>query len=616
MRKVRRAALAASLLACAAPAAMAQTDSHWLTDPDSRCAVFDANANEGDVVYWSGACVDGLASGEGTAAFSNHGKSFESFEGTFSKGVAQDGHVVVRWGNGWVYDGNNEHGQFNGPGVLTNDKQDRFEGNWVDGRMNGHGTLIRASGERYDGEWKDDLPDGPGLLQRADGTTAKGIFAQGKLVRAEIDAPPDTEPAPKPEIAAEVPAPTPQAQTPKTQAVVDAPAPAPAKEANVPTAPVKTQAVAESKPAPAAAKHAALEKSAAKPARAPGGFDSMAGKTLSGIDGSQIALSPIEGGIERQITPAGGAPQKTTFTFMNDRLGTVVEDGGPAAGANVTGFFRLTDTGVEVRYADGRSENLSSRDDGGVLMTLTSPTGEASCRAWYPQGHVFSEDEKKAALAAYASKLGLAATPVKPSGACPGKAAAVSAPAPAAPPASTAKRSVKTPAAHTAFHPERGKISELQPVAVRESVVHTIDPMAGADLLPGQAALPGPLVANVPPGQRDASACLKVESDGTNWGFRNACGFAVQFSYCQMHGGVRLTDCGSGDAVNSVSGSVAASGFGALSLDNSIAEKNVDHDYRWVACDGGAGEVVAHLDHAEPPSGHCDRADTVTASTH
>ena len=173
---------------------------------------------------------------------------------------------------------------------------------------------------------------------------------------------------------------------------------------------------------------------------------------------------------------------------MNDRLGTVVEDGGPDSGANVTGFFRVTDTGVDVRYADGRAEILTASDEGGVLMSLISADGGAGCRAWYPDGHVFSEEEKKAALAAYASKLGLQAAP-KPS-ACPGTA----------PPFASLKPHAGSSAAHTAFHPQN-KLAALEPVAVRESVVHTIDaPGAPSDaLMAPELAAPVALL-----GQHDA----------------------------------------------------------------------------------------------------------------
>ena len=119
------------------------------------------------------------------------------------------------------------------------------------------------------------------------------------------------------------------------------------------------------------------------------------GKTLTGVDGSSIALTLIEGGMELQVVPADGNARKTTFTFMTDRMGTVVEDSGsPSAGSSVTGFFRLTGKGVEIRYSDGRSAMLSASADGGVQMALDGDAGP-SCRAWYPAGHPFSDSEKK-----------------------------------------------------------------------------------------------------------------------------------------------------------------------------------------------------------------------------
>ena len=55
-------------------------------------------------------------------------------------------------------------------------------------------------------------------------------------------------------------------------------------------------------------------------------------------------------------------------------------------------------------------------------------------------------------------------------------------------------------------------------------------------------------------------------------------------------------------------GSVSAGGFGALLADKSFSETDAEHDFRWLACDGGSGEVVAHLDRFDPPSGRCVRA--------
>jgi hypothetical protein len=90
----------------------------------------------------------------------------------------------------------------------------------------------------------------------------------------------------------------------------------------------------------------------------------------------------------------------------------------------------------------------------------------------------------------------------------------------------------------------------------------------------------------------------------------------VQFSYCTWHGSEPLAACG-GDGADShaITGSVAANGLAMLTTDTSFSEKSGEHDFRWVACDGGAGEVVAHLDRADPPSGRCERA-TVAINRH
>jgi len=130
-------------------------------------------------------------------------------------------------------------------------------------------------------------------------------------------------------------------------------------------------------------------------------------------------------------------------------------------------------------------------------------------------------------------------------------------------------------------------------------VVHAID----AQPVPAPDAGTAGVLASAPPSD-DASTCLKVESDGSHWGFRNGCGFDVQFAYCLAQGGDSLTGCGNGGAA----GSVAAGGFGALLADKSFSESDADHAFRWLACGGGAGEVVAHLERSDPPAGRCLRA--------
>src|SRR5580658_543746 len=394
MSGIAKAMLAAALLNCGLLTASADDNSttgQWLKDGD--CALYSAGAGSGDSVRWTGECVDGYAEGLGTATFSHDGQS-QSFTANFTHGVIPDGHIITRWGQGWSYDGETVAGRFNGAGILITDTSDRFEGQWTDGKMNGFGILRRANGELYAGDWKDDKPNGTGELRRADGTKIDGDFVDGKLAQA--------------------------------------------KTASDTAQPIK---VAAAQTAPDLSKNS----------NAP--FGSVSGKTLIGVDGSSIALTLIEGGMELQVVPADGAAKKTTFTFMTDRMGTVVEDSGsPSAGSSVTGFFRLTGKGVEIRYSDGRSAMLSANPDGGVQMALDSDSS-SSCKAWYPAGHAFSDSEKKMALNAYASKLGLPVSASDPGNSC--SATAMAQPAtitPSTPAPGTIAPSVTAPKARPERH--------------------------------------------------------------------------------------------------------------------------------------------------------------------
>ena len=570
MSWIAKAALAAALLNCGLLNASAQdvssnkdSSGQWLKDGD--CSVFSADTRPEGSVGWTGSCANGFAEGLGTATFTHDGQT-QSFTGTFNRGVIQDGHLVSRWGSGWSYDGEAVGGRFNGQGILTTGSGDRFEGRWTDGKMNGFGVLLRPSGERYSGEWKDDKAHGRGELRRADGSLVSGLFEDGKLAE-------DGKVA--------------------NGAEENPPAPVAETAVNAPNTP----------------------------------FGGVSGKKLTGVDGSYIALNLIEGGMELQQVPVDGAARKTTFTFMTDRMGTVVDDGGnSSAGSSITGFFRLTGKGIEIRYADGRSAMLSPSLDGGVVMAMDGESGP-SCRGWYPPDHVFSDSEKKVALNAYASKLGLPVVAGEASPDCaaapkPQASNAMPAPLAIAPAAKRAASKAKLERRAEEKAPARvakasyrigdykpAAKSEVEAVVVKNSEIHRIDGIA----VPSTAIAAAEPVARARP--ENASQCLQVASDGARWGFRNGCDFAVQFAYCMAGGSDGLTACGTNNIVTvSAIGSVAAKGFGALMADTSLQEKDATHNFRWIACAGGAGEVVAHLDHFEPPAGRCERSRTASAN--
>ena len=358
---------------------------------------------------------------------------------------------------------------------------------------------------------------------------------------------------------------------------------------------------------------APAKETAAAPSQSSPSLDGMVGKKLIAIDGSTIALMPAEGGLAREIVGSNGAVQKTMFEFINERLGTVSD---ARNAANVIGVFRRTSAGIEAQYADGSSETLAVNPSGGLTIeTISTPND--SCTAWYPEGHVFSLDERRAALAQFATRLGLADSADKKTASS--KVACASAPAPHAseiPAKADAAvrpvglpRSLSTPPEATTTAAAAAALSaavlkqpdlapDLRAVEVRNSEVHPIDTNVAQ---PPQMVASADVASAGGGDQRGASACLSVETDGMHWGFRNHCGYSVQFAYCQMSGSDQLAACRDG----TLSGSVAANGFGALVADEGLKQSDAVHDFRWVACQGGAGEVIPRLDQTNPPSGRC-----------
>jgi hypothetical protein len=320
----------------------------------------------------------------------------------------------------------------------------------------------------------------------------------------------------------------------------------------------------------------------------------------------------------------------------------------------------MTDAEIDIDYADGHSEILKP-GEGGVTLSMRSPDGRTSCMAWYPDGHAFSDAEKKIALAEYANKLGMtlkgaAAKSLSHPSSCttsventkPETFRAHSTPRPQPRPV---QASFEQPAAFPATAPALGNgtiavgSSQAQPIDPAKPIIAAfaggqtgtaiVAPSALASTAvppvvalsqvgstvppatmppPTQPSRPAPLLpstqAAYTPDTSDpgASNCLSVASDGSHWGFRNTCSFTVQFVYCLKGDGELLASCKDG----SISGSAAPSSFSALVADSSMKEKNVDHQFRWVACGGGAGEVIPKLDGVDPPIGRCLRARTAS----
>ena len=602
-----------------------QQNQQWITDPRTNCIAADPNYDPNDSISWQGHCRrDGMIYGPGTLTFLSKGRVVETIDGTFTDGLLKPGRLVATWSDGTKYEGDQLGGLFNGAGKFVSPKGDTLDGEWKMGVLNGKASVVWANGDRYDGEWKSGKSDGHGVEVWADGRRYEGEWRGG----VPVEDAPANENSPSPVAAVADPA---AGNATTTRAPVDglstaqtAPQPA-VKQASFAPPPAPPPPVASP-----ATRTAAVEKSGNNAPNPALPLRSLLGTELVAVDGATLELGLTDEGFERTLVLPNGNSQKIAFTFANGPVGTVSD------GDKAIGVFRARSSELDIDYADGTTETIGEGASGGLVDQAHNIEGHTMCTAWYPQGHVFSQSEKQAAVQEYAGRLGLsvsASSAKHPNHdavpACGGafiasggqqKIGSVDGDKGARKPGTAVYRPSGQRAESDNRAPAQRTVSGDQSSGIRTAVAEPIDArdtagFAAAHLEQASFAPGSPSVAAsdlrdgiVPPPQPGASNCLSVTSNGEYWGFQNRCARTVQFAYCETGDTNPLTSCKHA----SVAGSVAANSFSALVSDRSLAEKNAEHEFRWMACDGGAGEVVPHLDKVDPPSGRCERAVTRT----
>ena len=88
-------------------------DPRWIEDKVVHCWAGNPHPQDGEQIYWSGACENGLISGEGTLTWLQNGQITGRDIGTF-KGGMLTGHGRIT-----AVDGTSYEGEFPGTGVLT-----------------------------------------------------------------------------------------------------------------------------------------------------------------------------------------------------------------------------------------------------------------------------------------------------------------------------------------------------------------------------------------------------------------------------------------------------------------------------------------------------------------
>ncbi len=123
---------AARTLLAAGEAALEPFGPDWIIAENQPCQLWDSSGVTGDeVVTWSGACVNGKASGQGRAVWRTPSGVHVS-EGSFRNGKKY-GHGTYVWPDGDRYEGEYRNGRPHGSGVYATASGDRYEGNWTDG---------------------------------------------------------------------------------------------------------------------------------------------------------------------------------------------------------------------------------------------------------------------------------------------------------------------------------------------------------------------------------------------------------------------------------------------------------------------------------------------------
>jgi hypothetical protein len=299
-------------------------------------------------------------------------------------------------------------------------------------------------------------------------------------------------------------------------------------------------------------------------------LDVVSGASFKTASGYALKLSQSEDGMALAIAGTDGATKRMLFSFYDDRTGNVSDEDG-----STVGRFWITPREIYIRYRDGWSEAMWSSSTGDLQMAQKAPDGRIRYTIWYSRDHLPSSNA-----------LATLPTVNKPNAIAP----------------------VTSATTH-----QTQSVAPVQAIEIRTSVIHTIDqPVAENPVVAGGTAVAAAQSFSLPPQQSDGqslpnadpSKCLSIESNGAHWGFRNRCAFDIQFAYCVASNSDQLTSCKAG----AVTGSVAPHGFGALTADRSIGDSSADHDFRWIACGGGAGEVVPRMDHSDPPTGRCLRS--------
>ncbi|MCY4451206.1 MAG: peptidoglycan-binding protein [Immundisolibacterales bacterium] len=150
---------------------------NWSFVENQPCQVHNPHPRRGELITWSGGCVDGRTSGSGRLVWrGDYGEHV--YEGGYREGK-RNGLGTYTWADGDRYEGEYRDGKEDGHGIWTAAGGDRYEGEWRAGFQNGRGTYSWVNGDRYEGQWRAGRPHGHGIWTGAGGDRYEGEMGDG-----------------------------------------------------------------------------------------------------------------------------------------------------------------------------------------------------------------------------------------------------------------------------------------------------------------------------------------------------------------------------------------------------------------------------------------------------
>ena len=104
------------------------------------------------------------------------------YEGSWKDGLMHGFGILTDFVGSETYVGGWNEGSKHGRGTMVFWNGARYEGEWARGEIEGRGTMVFSNGDRYEGEWGNQRFHGMGTLHCSDGTLVEGEWAEGLLL--------------------------------------------------------------------------------------------------------------------------------------------------------------------------------------------------------------------------------------------------------------------------------------------------------------------------------------------------------------------------------------------------------------------------------------------------